>query len=43
MNMRFIVIVRIEEATRHAAFGEEYASYVSRTRRFVPFLFPTFL
>jgi len=35
----FLYRVRIEEAELHRAFGDEYAAYVQRTRRFVPFLF----
>jgi protein-S-isoprenylcysteine O-methyltransferase len=39
----FLYRVRIEEAALHQAFGEEYAGYARRTRRFVPFLFLTLL
>jgi protein-S-isoprenylcysteine O-methyltransferase Ste14 len=35
----FLHRVRIEEAVLFEAFGDEYAGYASRTRRFIPFLF----
>jgi protein-S-isoprenylcysteine O-methyltransferase Ste14 len=34
----FMYRVHIEEAALREAFGDEYAKYASRTRRFVPFL-----
>jgi len=43
ITVAFLHRVRIEEAALHQAFGEEYAGYARRTRRFVPFLFLTLL
>lgn len=39
ITLAFLYRVRIEEAALRAAFGDEYAAYASRTRRFLPFLF----